>query len=116
MIDHFAGAENVFRLERGGGVGDIDLVVDVEFVAGAGGNTQNLGGEPAVVAARHRVRLLQHHVNALCRWRPQPELRTAICQPGTERTCAHATPAKASTERGGALVSSLITDSTFTDH
>ena len=78
MIDHLGGAENVFGLERGGGVGDIDLIVDAEFIADAGRNAQNLGGEPAVVAAPHRVRFLQQHIDAFCRRRPQPKTRAVF--------------------------------------
>ena len=70
MIDHLARAEDVLRLERRGGVGHIDLVVDPEFVARAGFGAGDVGGKPAVLAARERVRLVQQEIDAFCRRRP----------------------------------------------
>src|ERR1700744_121412 len=57
LVDHFARAGNVFRLERGGRVGYVDLVVDTEFVTRAGLHTGDIGGEPAVIVAAKRMRL-----------------------------------------------------------
>ena len=105
MIDHLARTENVVGLKRGRRVGDVDLVVDAEFVAGAGRGAGNLGGEPAVIAARHRMRLVQQQIDALRGRRPQPKQRAVPRQPWAELPLIHAEPAKASTERGGALVS-----------
>src|SRR5690242_2703973 len=58
MVDHFARPVNVFRLEVRRRVRDVDPVIDAEFVAGTGFYSRNIDGEPAIAAARHRLRLV----------------------------------------------------------
>src|SRR6185312_6371756 len=79
--------------------------VDAEFITRAGLHTGDIGGEPAVLAARHRMRMPQHDIDALCRRRPQPKARAVTGQAGPELAAVHDAPANASTDRGGALIS-----------
>ncbi len=104
MVDHFARAEDIIGLKRRRRIRHVDLVIDAEFVARAGLHAGDVGGEPAVLAALHRVRLLQHDIDAFRRRRPQPKPRAVVCQTRAELPVVHAVPAKASTDRGGALV------------
>src|SRR5215207_601464 len=55
VVDHLARTEHIFRLEIGSRIGDVDLVVDAEFVAGACFRARYLHGKPAVVAERQRM-------------------------------------------------------------
>ena len=54
VIDHLARAEDVFGLKRRRRIGDIDLVVDAEFVAGAGFapaiSAENQPSSPRIIA------------------------------------------------------------------
>ncbi len=113
VIDQLAGAEHVVGLKRGGGIGHVDLAVNPEFVMRTGGEAGDVGREPAVAAARHCLEvglwLVQHQLDAPGGRCPQAKrcaVRCAILgQPRTELPRAHAIPAKASTEREGALAS-----------
>src|SRR5436309_9850561 len=105
MIDDFAGTENIIGLKCRCRIRHVDLVIDAEFVARARLHAGDVGCEPAALAALHRVRLLQHDFDAFRRRRPQPKPRAVVCQTRAEFPVIHAAPAKASTDRGGALVS-----------
>src|SRR5260370_19410805 len=111
VIDDFAGARNVIRLKRRSRVGYIDLVVDPEFVPGAGLCARHIGRKPAVFAALHGLRFCQQQIDTLRRRRPQPKRRAICCQPGAELPLIHAEPAKTRTERGGAFASLPEADS-----
>ena len=103
VIDHLARTGNIFGLKRRGRIGHVDLVVDPEFVAHAGLHAGDVGGKPAIVAALHRLRFVQQQLHALCRRRPKVKRRAVCCRSRAELSLIHAEPAKASTERGGAL-------------
>ena len=105
MVDHLARTKDVIRLKRRRRIRHVDLVIDAEFVTRAGFHAGDVGGEPAVLAALHRVRLLQHDIDALRRRRPQPKPRAVGCQNGAKLAVPHVAPTKASTDRGGALIS-----------
>src|SRR5205814_6341658 len=94
---------NIFGLKRRGRIGHVDLVIDPEFVARAGLHAGDVGGKPAFVAALHCLRFVQQQLHALCCRRPKVERRAVCRRPRTELSLIHAEPAKASTERGGAL-------------
>src|SRR3954451_23326773 len=51
------------------------------------------------------MRLVEQHIDALRRRRPQPERGAMGCELYAELPCIHAEPAKARTERGGASLS-----------
>jgi hypothetical protein len=70
MVDHLARTEDVVRLERRSRIGYVDLVVDPEFVAGAGFYAGYVGGKPAVLAASQRMRPIQQQIDTLGRRRP----------------------------------------------
>jgi hypothetical protein len=70
VVDYLAGARGVVGLERGGRIGDIDLIVDPEFVAAAGFCAWDVGAKPAVIAAPQGVRILQLEIDAFGRRRP----------------------------------------------
>ena len=103
VIDHLARTGNIFGLKRRGRIGHVDLVIDPEFVARAGLHAGDVGGKPAFVAALHCLRFVQQQLHALCCRRPKVERRAVCRRPRTELSLIHAEPAKASTERGGAL-------------
>ena len=105
VVDHLAGAEDVVRLEGGCGVGHVDLVVDPEFVTRARGKPRDISRKPAIGAALHGAALREHEIDALGRRRPQPKRNAVRGRPGAELAIGHDCPAKASTERGGALLS-----------
>ena len=105
VIDHFARAGDVLRLKCRGRIRNIDLVVDPEFVERAGLDAGDISGKPAVIAAAQGMRLVEQHIDALRRRRPQPERRAIRCELYAELPPIHAEPAKARTERGGASAS-----------
>ena len=57
VVDHLARAEDVIGLKRRRRIRHVDLVIDAEFVARTGFHAGDIGGEPAILAALHRVRL-----------------------------------------------------------
>src|ERR1700682_4618509 len=63
VIDHLARAGDSLGLESGGRIGDVDLVVDAEFVARTGLHAGNLGGEPAIFAAYQGMKLVQQEID-----------------------------------------------------
>ena len=113
VVDHLAWAGHILGLEGRGRIGNVDLVVDAEFVARTGADAGNLGGEPAIFASRQGVRLLQQQIDAPGRRRPQPEQYAGVGQARAEFRAEllfiHTAPAKASTARGGALLSAPAT-------
>ena len=105
VIDHLARTRNIVGLKGGRRIGDVDFVVDAEFVTGASANIRYFGSVPAIVAPNHGVRFFEQEIYAPRGRRPQSEQRAVRGQLRTELPCIHAEPAKASTERDGALVS-----------
>src|SRR6185312_10104261 len=106
LVDYLARAHHIFRLEGGSGIWHVDLVIDAEFVARAWACLHDIEGVPASVAAAHGERLLlQHEIDAFRRRCPEPKRRAILVQCRAKSPFAHAAPAKASTDRGGAFVS-----------
>src|SRR5215831_1277473 len=105
MIDQFARAVDIFRLEVGGRIRHIDFVIDAEFIAGARSGALDLGKEPAVITALHRLRLVEMQLDVPSAWCPQAKRCAVFGRSRAELPGVHSAPAKARTEWGGALVS-----------
>ena len=90
VVDDFAGAEDILRLKGGSGVGDVDLVINAKFVAGAGRGLRHLRDVPAAILACHRDRAVEHEVDAPGGRRPQPERHAVVGDLGPKLPLPHA--------------------------
>jgi hypothetical protein len=70
VIDYFARSENVFGLKSGSWIGNIELVVDPEFVASTTSCARDLERVPAIVAPPHGQAFFQEQFDVLSRRRP----------------------------------------------
>src|SRR5262249_30792021 len=112
VIDDLARAEHVIRLKCRGRIRDFHSAVDAEFVTGAGLHAGDIRRKPSAWLSAHRLRSVQNELDAIGGGRPQAECRAILGEPRAELPAAHMAPAKASTDRGGALLSAADANST----
>ena len=100
VIDDLARPEHILRLVVRCRIRDLDLAIDAILVKSARAGFGYRGFVPTCGLCLHRMRTIQHHINALRRRSPETESDPVGVQLGAKaHACRHAAPENARTDR-----------------